>query len=347
MFIDLYLFERSGSCDLTELVVGLNKRVESDEAAMKMLILNGKKAGIEAIRQSVYQLRSQGHRLLVRSTWEQGDIARFVDEAVALGVTRIIAGGGDGTVNELADAVAKLAEKSGYSYSADPLLPEMAILPLGTANDFATACGIPNQIDAALKLAVNGEAKDIDLGTANGRYFINVASAGFGAKVTVETPVELKNLLGGQAYFISGLLQAMKFTPYEGDVSAKGADGNIISLKGAGLMGAICNGRMAGGGQQLAPHACLDDGLLDILLLKDFPPAALRQVVDELLDPTIDGEYVQRFQARELEIQSTQPLPVNLDGEPTSDRRHKFVILPKAIRLVLPDNSKVMVANSN
>lgn len=312
---------------------------------MKMLILNGKKAGLAEIRQSVYQLRSQGHDLLVRCTWENGDIARFVDEAIKLNVTRIIAGGGDGTVNELTDTLAKLSKRIDKAISEGDLAPEIAILPLGTANDFATACGIPTQIDAALELAVNGMAQSIDLGMANDRYFINVASAGFGAQITVETPVELKNLLGGQAYFISGLLQAMKFTPYEGKVTAKGADGNMLSLQGAGLMGAICNGRMAGGGQQLAPNAYLNDGLLDVLLLEHFPPTALKQVVDELLDPAQDGEYVQRFQATEVEIQSTQPLPVNLDGEPTSDIKHKFSILPAAIKLVLPDDTPILMVS--
>ncbi|ABV36688.1 putative diacylglycerol kinase [Shewanella sediminis HAW-EB3] len=312
---------------------------------MKMLILNGKKAGLAEIRQSVYQLRSLGHDLLVRCTWEEGDVARFVDEAINLNVTRIIAGGGDGTVNELADTLAKRSRRFDNANSEDVLLPEIAILPLGTANDFATACGIPTQIDAALELAVNGTAQSIDLAMANGRYFINVASAGFGAQITVETPVELKNLLGGQAYFISGLLQAMKFTPYEGKVTARGVDGNLLSVQGAGLMGAICNGRMAGGGQQLAPHAYLNDGLLDVLLLEHFPPTALKQVVDELLDPTLDGEYVQRFQATEVEIQSTQPLPVNLDGEPTSDIKHKFSILPAAIKLVLPDDTPILMTS--
>lgn len=310
---------------------------------MKMLILNGKKAGLAEIRQSVYQLRSQGHDLLVRCTWEQGDIARFVDEAISLGVTRVIAGGGDGTVNELADTLAKRSKRIDTSSPERDRLPEMAILPLGTANDFATACGIPSQISPALELAVNGAAHSIDLGIANGRFFINVASAGFGAQITVETPVELKNLLGGQAYFISGLLQAMKFTPYEGRVTAKGANGEVLSIQGAGLLGAICNGRMAGGGQQLAPHAYLNDGLLDVLLLEHFPPTALKQVVDELSDPALDGEYVQRFQATEVEIQSRQPLPVNLDGEPTTGRNHKFSVLPGAVKLVLPDDTPILI----
>lgn len=332
-------------CKIPSLVVGFNTPVKSDETAMKMLILNGKKAGLAEIRQSVYQLRSQGHDLLVRCTWEQGDVARFVDEAINLNVTRIIAGGGDGTVNELADSLATLSKRIDTSNSQSDRLPEMAILPLGTANDFATACGIPSQIDSALELAVNGTAHSIDLGIANDRFFINVASAGFGAQITVETPVELKNLLGGQAYFISGLLQAMKFTPYEGKVTAKGANGEMISIQGAGLLGAICNGRMAGGGQQLAPHAHLNDGLLDVLLLEHFPPTALKQVVDELLDPTLDGEYVQRFQATEVEIQSRQPLPVNLDGEPTSGINHKFCILPAAIKLVLPDDTPILMTS--
>ena len=98
---------------------------------MIRLILNGKKAGLPEIRTAISDLRTQGHTVEVRVTWEHGDVHRFVREAVNEGIPRIVAGGGDGTVNEIADAIVKLE-------TADR--PEVAILPLGTANDFATAC---------------------------------------------------------------------------------------------------------------------------------------------------------------------------------------------------------------
>ena len=302
---------------------------------MAMLILNGKKAALAQIRESVMALRAQGHALEVRCTWENGDVKRFVNEAIALNITRVIAGGGDGTVNEVAAAIMQLAMKT-------PSAIELAVLPLGTANDFATACLIPTEIEAALALAVTGNAKSIDMAQANDNYFINVASAGFGAQVTVDTPVELKDLLGGQAYFISGLVQALNFSPYQGQISATLANGDKIDLQGEGLLGAICNGRLAGGGQNLAPNALLNDGLLDVFLVKHFPTSALKQVVDELKQPIVNGEFVNRFQVSEIILDSEQALPVNLDGEPTAALQHKITVLPNAIKLVCPDNCPVI-----
>ncbi|MPY26716.1 lipid kinase YegS [Shewanella sp. YLB-07] len=309
---------------------------------MTMLILNGKKAGLPLIRQTVNLLREQGHSIEVRCTWEGGDVARYVKEAAALNITRIIAGGGDGTVNEVADALAILANPTASAHP-NKVEMELAILPLGTANDFATACLIPLKIDTALSFAVTATAHPIDLALANDRHFINVASAGFGAQITVDTPVELKNLLGGQAYFISGLIQALNFTPYQGKIAATLADGQQIQLQGAGLLGAICNGRLAGGGQNLAPKALLNDGLLDVVLVKHFPSSALKQVVDELKDPHVSGEYVNRMQVTEITLTSDTPLPVNLDGEPTFHLTHHIRVLPGAVKLVCPDDSPVLM----
>lgn len=98
-----------------------------------LLILNGKGAAIEELREAVSALRDEGVRLHVRVTWEQGDAARYVAEAVGLGCETVIAGGGDGTINEVAGALAQL----------NGVKPALGIVPLGTANDFATACNIP------------------------------------------------------------------------------------------------------------------------------------------------------------------------------------------------------------
>ncbi|MCL1051590.1 lipid kinase YegS [Shewanella abyssi] len=308
---------------------------------MVMLILNGKKAGLPLIRQTVQMLRQKGHLIEVRCTWEAGDIARFVREASGSNISRIIAGGGDGTVNELVDAIANLKQTEPTLVNLlDDI--EIAILPLGTANDFATACLIPTEIGAALTLAISGSAHKVDMAQANDRYFINVASAGFGAQITVETPVELKDLLGGQAYFISGLVQALNFTPYQGKITAILADGQLVEQQGAGLLGAICNGRLAGGGQKLAENALLNDGLLDVLLVKHFPSSAVKQVINELIDTNLNGEYVSRMQVQSITLESTQPLPVNLDGEPTSHLVHHFSVMPNAINLVLPQGSPIL-----
>ena len=287
------------------------------------VILNGKKAALEPVRAAIYSARDTS-RVDVRVTWEAGDVRRMVREACTEGCGRLVAGGGDGTVNEVVDAILNLP-------AADR--PELAILPLGTANDFATGCTIPSDPLAALGLAQSGQACAVDGVRANDLHFINVASGGFGAQVTTNTPVALKNFLGGGAYTISGLVQALSFTPYQGELRMPKE-----SLQNDVIVGAVCNGKQAGGGQQLAPSALIDDGLLDIVGLLRFPAEDLGQVIKELTAPEGSGDYVKRFKVPWAEWESDVEMPINLYGEPVKTRKMRFEALPGAIHLVLPEN---------
>jgi YegS/Rv2252/BmrU family lipid kinase len=169
------------------------------------LILNGKSAGNDMVRAAVGEIRRLGHTLEVRVTWETGDAARYAVDAAGVGIDVVIAGGGDGTINEVVCGMLR----------ADATTPAVAVLPLGTANDFANGCGIPTDDPlAALKLAATGQIHPIDVGQANDRYFINVASGGFGAEVTANTPPELKRALGGTAYSLMGVITAAKMTAH-------------------------------------------------------------------------------------------------------------------------------------
>jgi len=291
------------------------------------IILNGKKAGLEPVRQAIFAAREHGE-VEVRVTWEGGDAARLVKEAVNEGCQRLVAGGGDGSVNEIVNALMQLPASER---------PELAVLPLGTANDFATACGIPAEPLAALVLAQSGDARLVDCAKANDNYFMNVASGGFGAQVTTNTPVALKNFLGGGAYTLSGLVQALNFTPFPGEVKLPD---EVISRKV--IVGAVCNGRQAGGGQQLAPGALIDDGLLDIVGLSHFPAEAVSDVIAELIGEDSQGTYVTRSRVPWVEWSSEKIMPINLDGEPIAEYKVRFEAVPGAIKLVVPATCQML-----
>ena len=292
------------------------------------LILNGKKADRPDVRAAVKAVRAAGHDLEVRVTWERGDAMRLVAEAAREGVSRVIAGGGDGSVNEAAN---------GLMAVDAAVRPALGILPLGTANDFATACRVPAEAHAALMLAVTGEPRPVDLGRCNDAYFVNVASGGFGAAVTAETPVELKNFLGGGAYTLMGLVKAANFVPYA--CSIRTPDGAVA---GSMVVSAICNGRQAGGGQPLAPEAVIDDGLLDIVSLREFPALAAAQVVAEILADNKAGQYVERIRVPWMEVTAPAAIPVNLDGEPANGTSFRFACEPGAVRMVVPADCPCM-----
>ncbi len=297
---------------------------------MIRIILNGKKADLNEVRSAISLLRNESTKVEVRSTWEHGDGERLVQEASHDGVQRIVAAGGDGTLNEIVNGMAKLDSNKR---------PELAILPLGTANDFASACTIPQDPLEALRLAEHGTPKAVDIVRANDRYFINIASGGFGAQVSADTPVQLKNFLGGGAYALSAVIKSLNFFfPGKGRISAEGVD-----MGGAAIVAAVCNGRMAGGGQTLAADAYINDGLVNIMLILAFPLRDAGQVIQEVLNPSSSGKYVKRFCSKWVEIWPDQDRSVNLDGEPYKSDHIRFDVLPEAIQLVLPKDCPCLI----
>jgi lipid kinase YegS len=289
---------------------------------MIRIILNGKKADDEEIREAVMTLRNEGIRVEVRVTWEKGDAERFTLEAARESVVRLVVAGGDGSINEVVNGLMKLSKEER---------PTLAILPYGTANDFASACEIPFSPLEALRLAVEGEPYPVDIVQANDRYFINVASSGFGAQIVADTPTSLKNFLGGGAYTLSAVVKALNYTSHTGRIIADDLD-----VEGKSIAGVVCNGRQAGGGQMLAPNAYIDDGLLDIVIIMEFPIVDLGQVIAEILDYEHSGTYVKRFQKKWIESIPYQKRSVNLDGEPYEADTIRFEIQHKEITLILP-----------
>jgi len=290
---------------------------------MIRIILNGKKADDIDIKNAIHILRDEGIEIEVRVTWEYGDAIRFVQEAANEHVKTVIAAGGDGTLNEVVNGLMSVAYDKR---------PNLAIIPMGTANDFALSCNISEFPLEALRLAVEAKSTPIDIVQANDRYFINVATGGIGAEITAQTPSELKNFLGGGAYTLSAVLKALNFTKNSGKLVGEGIDvsGNYIAA-------AICNGRQAGGGQILAPNAYINDGVFDIVIILEFPLTAIAQVLSEILQDG-DGEYIKRFQSNKVISYPDNQRHLNLDGEPYNIKDVTFEIIPNAINIKLPKN---------
>lgn len=294
------------------------------------LILNGKSAEDQALRDAVAHWREQGIELSVRVTWEAGDAERYVFQAVEDAVDTVIAAGGDGTLSEVATALAHRSE------SADEL-PTLALLPLGTANDFATAAGIPAEMRDALALIAAAPAVAIDLlrieaddGT---HWCANLASGGFGTEVTVETDEGLKKMLGGLAYLITGIAKLGKIEPIPAYLV-----GPDFNWRGEFIALGIGNGRQAGGGRALCPDALINDGLLDLTVVPELK-GELAGTVSTLLT---QGKHaaLERIATRarlpSLELRAEAPITLNLDGEPLQSRRFRIECVRGRVRMHLP-----------
>jgi lipid kinase YegS len=288
------------------------------------LILHRKSANEPAVKEAVKHVRDKGIDLRVRIPWNKKDKPRVVHEALAAGAKRIIAGGGDGTINAVVNALVGKGKK--------PPRAMMGILPLGTANDFARGCDLPvDDLKRCLEIACSSPPRKIDVGRVNSRCFVNVTSGGFGAEITATTPVEMKKKLGGGAYTIMGLIKAFNLEPYEGRLLVPGEE----PQEGAMLLMAVGNNRLAGGGFEVAPKARLDDGLLDIAIVRHQPDLQVARLAAELKTiDSPDNQYLYYRQLSKFTIETKRDVHFNLDGEPTQENRLKFSVLPKHLRVV-------------
>ena len=296
--------------------------------AKALLILHGKQALNDEVREAVKQRREAGWDLAVRVTWEPGEAQRLVREALDAGYPTLIAGGGDGTLHEVAAAMLEI--------QADASL---ALLPLGSANDFAKAAGIPLDPVEALGL-LEQPAQVIDIGAMNGHPFVNMATGGFGSKVTASTSEELKRVLGGGAYLLTGLTRFAEIHSAKGRFSGPGFDwqGEFLAL-------GIGNGRQAGGGQLLCPQAMIDDGLLDVCIVP--APADAVGTLGTLLSGGLLGVDAVSVSARVpwLEVEAPTAININLDGEPFTGASLRFDVRPRALRLNVPAESPLLQRN--
>ena len=294
------------------------------------LLLNGQKKENPRIDEAITWVRQHHFFALdLHTIYDPSQIDTMLRDAVEDGIDRIIAGGGDGTLNLVLNALMRLPENER---------PEMAILPVGTANDFARAAGLPLDPLEALLLAIDGSTSLIDVGRVNERWFLNVASGGFGAQVTAETPPELKALLGGAAYALTGLIKLFNFLPIRGRMRI----GDEV-FEGSTFATAVCNGRQAGGGMLLAPDAKVDDGRFDIVLytLDDLPVPPTLAPPSSPLGWLLPFKKI--FRASEVEFTPEEGIPrINLDGEPYDADNFLFRIRPRTLQLVLPDKSPIL-----
>lgn len=294
------------------------------------LILNGKSAGDDDLREAVGVLREDGITLDVRVTWEDGDAERYVAEAIRDGVDTVIAAGGDGTLSEVAATLAHRDE-------AADALPSLGLVPMGTANDFATAAGIPDEPLPALQLVREAAPAPVDLlriDAEDGPHWCaNLASGGFGTEVTVETDEGLKKMLGGLAYLITGIAKLGRIEPVAARVRGPEFEwqGDFIAL-------GIGNGRQAGGGQALCPDALIDDGLLDLTIVPELSgevAATVGTLVKDGKHAALD-RVATRARLPWVELEADQSLILNLDGEPVQSRRFRIECVPGRVRLHLP-----------
>ena len=224
-----------------------------------------------------------------------GEMARA---AVAAGARMVIAWGGDGTINEVGTALAGTGVVLG-------------IIPAGSGNGFASELGIPFVPEAAIDVALNGRAKPIDAGELEGRLFFNIAGIGFDAVVAEQFNLRSLGRRGMGPYVQIGVRELFRYRAAQYRIRL---DGETFTTRA--LLIAFANGREYGNKIRLAPHAVLDDGKLEAMIVEDRPPLARLWAGRRLALGTADK--APRILMRSIQsalIETDGEMPYHLDGE--------------------------------
>jgi len=277
---------------------------------------------LAALGAEAERLRAAGSRVELRTTAEPGDGERLARAAADAGAQLIIAAGGDGTLNEVVNGLASASCR-----------PRLAVVPLGTANDFANGLGIPSDVGGALSIALEGRPLDVDLPMVNDRYFINVSTGGFGAEATEQAPAESKRMLGAWAYLVTGAKQFADLRPVTGTIEAEGR----VAHRGAFLLFAVGNARQTGGGSLLTPRAELNDGLLDLLVVRAVPRLDFLALLPDLRAGThLESPDIVYAQTSSIVIRSDEEISVNADGEPMRGTEFRYRIGERPLVVMAP-----------
>ena len=280
------------------------------------MIINGARAEHALLRGVVRDLRERGHTVEPRLTFEEGDAMIAARAAAERGVDAVVAVGGDGTLNEVANGL-------------DGVDTALGVVPLGTANDFARQAGIPSDPAEALALVLERSPETIDTITLNGRRFVNVSTAGLGAEATAETPKGAKKALGALAYAITGMRKLTQLEPHRARFAGPGFEHRCSFL-----LFAVGNGRETGGGTALTPRASVTDGLLDLCVVEEMPRGEFTRLLLKLKrGEHLDHPGVIYVQLPSLTVDVQHHITVNVDGEPTTHRELTYEVSPLDLRV--------------
>jgi len=258
-----------------------------------------------------------------------GQLAR---NAAADGATLVVAVGGDGTVNEVAQGIV----------GSDV---ELAIIPRGTGLDFIRTFGIPRKLDDAVGVALRGRTLAVDAGRADYRawsgdeaqaWFFNVAGAGMSGAVAKRAN-ESSKASGGKISYLWSTLAV--FSHWENTEMAVSVDAE--HRRGRMLEVVVANGRYLGGGMKMCPEASPDDGLFDVLLIGDVTKGDLARTLPKIYRGThLPHPKAELLQGRTVTIEPVDPMPVQFDGEQPGTTPVRFELVPQALRLRVPPVGK-------
>jgi diacylglycerol kinase (ATP) len=260
----------------------------------------------------------------VRVTRAVGDAEKFARAAIRNRYNYIVAAGGDGTLNEVVNGIARCAENIC-----------LGVVPLGTGNDFARALGLPAALEDNIDILLSQKSRSIDLVRVKSdrtRFFVNVSAGGFSGLVDEKLTLEIKHTWGPLAYVLGAATALPNLHAYRTQVVFDG--GKSLSMDLYNVV--IGNGRFVAGGLPIAPDADLSDGLLDVILIprRSVPEMALL-AAEIVLGKHLSSNAIIFRRAKTIAVRSRPGMWFNVDGELVGNAPAVFQIMPRAINFVV------------
>ncbi len=302
-----------------------------------LMIVNPEAAGgkvalvFERIKAILAKKRIEADFVFTRYAGEGSVIAQ---EALLKGYQRLVAVGGDGTLHEVADGIMRETGRLTPNF-------QLAVLPIGTGEDWAKMYGFPKAIEEKIAILQNGRLYLQDVGKveyvgADGpaeRYFINIAGLGFDAKVVDNTGDKPRHGWRGQAIYFLGIFQTLfQYRPRTMRINTQELSRTYQSLS-ANI--GIC--QYSGGGMRMVPRAISDDGWFDITVIGPLSPGRIIANLPKLYNGNIyKHPEVDYIQASKIYIDGPIPIPIEVDGEWLGYTPATFTLIPQALPILIP-----------
>lgn len=281
-------------------------------------------ATLRELRETARWLTARGLPSELRLTRQPRHATELAREATAAGLEMVIAAGGDGTVNDVVQALA------GHTTA-------LGVLPLGTVNVWAREMGIGLTLSEARETLLRGVRRQVDLGRAGQRYFLMMAGIGFDAEVTRRVERGPLKRIGLKLLDYIAAVVALSVTAESSDLRIQIGE---RQRRERALMIIIGNTRLYGGAMTFAQKAVADDGALDVVVIGSGGLAHRLGVLGRaFLRRPSAGPRVRYLRAQAIRVESRRAEPVQVDGEVIGNLPMTFTIAPHALRVILPANA--------
>ena len=232
--------------------------------------------------------------------------------------------GGDGTINEVVSGMVE----------SNKTIP-LCILAAGTVNDFANYLNLPTNIDGICNLINNFNTICCDVGKIDNHYFMNVAAGGMFSDISFTVSKNEKKRLGPLAYYLNGLANLP--SQLNTNINLKIVLDDVNVIKEEAKMFMITNTNRVGGFENIIPLADIQDGLLDLIIIKKCSLTDLVALSkDHFLKKHANSPFISYYQAKKIEISSKQDVIIDIDGEEGSLLPVTIQVIHKAINILIP-----------